>query len=365
MGLTIKDIARMAGTSTATISRVLSGAPGVGEEKRMGILELIERCGYQPNRIAQNLVNNRSNTLGFIASDVENVFYFQFFRQIENRCKKAGYQIFLADSEQDVEKEKENIEIMLSRRVEGLIIFPVHDYRTDTNVDHLLELRLRKFPFVLAGKAPGYGFNSVTSEEVKSAYGLTKRLLDFGHRRFAFLGKVPNNRCVAERLEGVRKALWEAGVDLSEDRVLTEHVGWPEDVARMFSRKDRPTALVAANDTIALKVMPHLRRTGLSIPRDLSLVTFDDNVWSSYLQPALTTCAVDFEEVGRLTLELLLRKIEDPQSAPEQHEVPQKQVIRESCGPCPKVVRVGEGNGESGVKGVRKGGTRILEGAQQ
>ncbi|HNT36726.1 MAG TPA: LacI family DNA-binding transcriptional regulator, partial [bacterium] len=220
MRITIKDIARMGSTSIATVSRVLNGKPGVSQITRLRIQEIIDQTGYRPSLVAQNLALRKSLHLGFVASNLVNSFYVDLFRQIEKLTRNEGYHLLLMDSEQDIEHERENIKLMRQHQVQGLIIVPVHDYDESTDVDHLLRLKLSRFPFVIFGKVDGYGFDCVTTEERDAAAQLTRHLLDYGHRRFAFVGDHPNNRCVRERIQGVRDALAERGLHLPQQAAI-------------------------------------------------------------------------------------------------------------------------------------------------
>lgn len=330
MTITIKDLAQMANTSTATVSRVLSNKPGVAESKRRVIMQLADKVGYRPNRIAQNLALQRSHVLGFIAADLQNFSYVDFFRHVQHRVEKMGYQVLIADSEQSVEKEAHNIEIMRQHRAEGVIVFPVHDWKANSPIDHFLQLRVQKFPFVLVGRIEGYGFDSVTSEEVNTAYRMTKHLINLGHRRIAFVGDDKTNRCIIERREGMEKALRDAGLKLDARDVVSLGEQWIDDLRKVVTRKDRPTALFMINDVLSLMAYHPILEAGLQLPRDLSIVAYGNGLWSSHLRPRLTTSLENNEELARVVMESLLKRIDNPDAAPIQHLIPQDLIVRES-----------------------------------
>ncbi|MBX7244105.1 MAG: LacI family transcriptional regulator [Candidatus Sumerlaeaceae bacterium] len=330
MAITINDLARMANTSIATVSRVLNNKPGVTDSTRQRVSALAEQLGYRPNRIAQNLALQKSHVLGFIAADLQNPFYILFFRRVQHQVAKLGYQVLIADSEQDVEFEKRNIEIMLQHRAEGLMIFPVHDWKVQTGADHLLELRLRKFPFVVVGRVEGLMADSVTSNETDTAYQETKHLLDLGHRRIGFIGADNENRCARERLEGVQRALEANGCQLDPAHVIPLQQGWEGQMIAMLSRPSRPTALVIVNDVCAMIAYRPLLQAGLRIPQDISIATFDNSLWTSHLLPTLTTTEENLEEIARVSVELLLKRIDNNDRPAEEHLVPQAFIPRES-----------------------------------
>lgn len=332
MSITIRDIARMANTSTATVSRVLSGKGGVTPATRQRIEELVTQLGYTPNRLAQNLALKKSNTIGIIVSNLENSIYVEFFRHVERHLRGKGYQVLLADSEMDVDKERCNIQVMREYRADGLLIFPVHDGDIHTDIDHLLELKIAHYPFVLIGQLEGTAFDWVTSEEVDSAYRLTRYVIEMGHRRVGFLGCSRENRCTLQRYTGICHAMSEAGLEL-EGELIDQPETWDPIIEAMLSKQDHPSVVIATNDVLAVVIIRKLREMGFEVPRDLSIVSFDDSAWSKHILPALTTNRVNYEEVGRLALELLLRRIEEGPGIPEQHLVPQTLIERESCQP--------------------------------
>ncbi len=337
--LTIRDLAKLANTSTATISRVLSGKPGVSEAKRLGILELVERLGYSPNRIAQNLALQKSHLLGFIAADLRNLQYITVFRHVQQSVEPTGYQMLIADSGLSVDKERLNIGVMRQHRAEGLIIFPLHDWDEESGLDHLVELKLARFPFVVVGRIEGYGFDSVTSEEFETARALARHLLEHGHRRIGFVGAEDRNRCIRERLAGVRRAVEEEGLGLQPGHIVPHEEGWPGVMMEMLRQEDRPTALVMMNDVCALTAWQLMLDAGLSLPADLSIVSFGDNIWSSQLRPRLTTTVEDTAEVARVAVDLLMSRTEGSGTAPGVRLVPQSIVYRDSVAPPPRMVR--------------------------
>lgn len=338
MTITIKDLAQMANTSTATVSRVLSNKPGVTPDRRQRILQLAKEVGYTPNRLARNLALKKSYVLGFIAADLTNPVYVEFLRRIQAWGEELGYQVLVADSARNTEKERHNIAIMREHRAEGLFIFPVQDWKRKSNNDHLLELKLQKFPFVLAGKIDGFGFDYVTAEEVETAERLTQHLIALGHRRIGFVGLDPDNRCIHERFEGYRKALREERLPFDERTSVVrfhEDGNWVADMQEMLRRPDRPTALVLINDVFALMAIRPLAELGLEVPRDLSIATFGNEIWAQHLKPSLTSTSENDKKVARAMMDLLLAKMENPDMPPSQVLVPQELLIRESTAPPP------------------------------
>lgn len=331
----MEELAGLANTSTATVSRVLNNKPGVTPATRKRVLDLAGKLGYRPNRIAQNLALQKSHLLGFIAADLLNSFYIDFFRRVQHRVEKMGYQVLIADSERNIDEEKHNIDVMLHQHAEGMLIFPVHDCRIHTDINHLLELRVKKYPLVVLGKVDGRNFDSVTNEEIETAYTMTRHLTDYGHRRIAFIGYESEDRPVGERFEGVLRAAHEAGCNIDQSLILAHRDGWTSDLVDLLTRPDRPTALVIMNDVLALLAHRTINELGLSVPRDLSIVTFGNNIWTRHLKPTLTSTAENCGEVARIAIDLLLKRMEDPECPTMQYSVPQDFIVRESTGTCP------------------------------
>lgn len=342
MKVTLTDLARMAGTTPSTISRVLNGKPGVSEAKRKSIMALVKNVGYRPNLMARNFKMKKSRALGFIASDINNPFYVNFFRHIENDMREQGYKVLIADSERDLCKEKDNIENMLQNQVEGLLVFPVIDILSDYNADHLLDLKLEQVPFVLLGKIPNHPFSHVVSEEVESSRRVANHLIELGHKR---LGLVLDHRQMdrpsIERHQGIAQALIEHGlcgedeIDDYISKIYVEDDDWEAQLEKLLKADDAPTALIPLSDVMALMLKRPLKRMDISVPEDLSIVTYGDNIWSRYLSPSLTSLKPDIGGIARKALEVLMQRIENPDAPTKRYLIPQELVIRESTGPVP------------------------------
>lgn len=377
MGMTMEKLAELTGTSMATVSRVLANKPGVAPKTRNKILRLAEELGYQPNRNAQNLARSRTQLLGYVAAELSNPGHIDFLRSVQSICKPRGYEVLVMDSARDIAREKENLDIMLQHRVDGLLVFPVSDWVATRDIDHLLRLKLKRFPFVVVGRVEGYPFDSASSEEVESARRLTNHLIGLGHERFAFVGYSAANRCARERMEGVQMALREAGLvhsgadasvqsgsrasvhnraDASVDTasgasvykgydgppefrfIDTDHDSWKQEVVSWLREPYPPTALIAGDLARALELYRPLTAAGYRIPEHASVAGFDDEYWTVEIQPSLTVCAVDEVEVARAALEILFTRMDSPEHPVMTHLVPQKLITRESTGPAPAAV---------------------------
>jgi LacI family transcriptional regulator len=340
MPVSLEELARLANTSVSTVSRALAGKPGVAEAKRENIRQLAQRLGYRPNQFARSLLSKRSHTLGFVTASLSNPIHMAFVSYIETAARDRGYEILIADSRDDVEREKENIDIMLRRQAEGLILFPVSDQDVGVDAAHLLELQLHHVPFVVAGQIEGYNFDCVTSEEFDAAKRLTRHLLDLGHQRLGVVAGNPKSRVVSVRFRGIEEALSEAG--LTSPSALRRRTRpselprrWRGEVLSWLDEANPPTALICINQSLALRLIRPLKDRRLQIPGDVSLAAFGDSLWCHHAETTLTTMSPNDAEVARLIFETLMRRIDNPQAPPETRLVPQELHARESTAAPP------------------------------
>ena len=338
----MKDIARMAETTTASVSRALGNKPGVGPKLKKRILEIVARTGYRPNLVAQNLALNRSFTLGISVADLSNSLYVGLIRCIQMRTAKYGYQVVILDANQDTDRESQNIQWLRQNGVDGLVVIPAHDYKGLESIDHLLKLKSDRIPAVVMSDAVGKTLNCVTNEEIESSRTLVRHFLELGHRQFAFISFLGyENRCVVERVNGTRQELASAGLILKdEDVIFLREETWHEQEADLMSGKNRPTAIIAADNMLGLMVSQDFIRMGISVPKDVSIGTFGRSFPTLVSSPSLTSCSENWEEISRLTVKILLQQIDEgTNGSPKQYLVPQELVVRESSAKCPSRIK--------------------------
>ena len=342
MSVTLQDLARLAGANPSTVSRVLSGKPGVSERRRKAILRLAEEVGYQPNRMAQSMALGRSRTLGVVVSTLNNPVYVELFQLITASQRYADYQIMIADSRKDLAIEKRNIANMLQHQVEGMIVFPVADWMPCDDVGHLLQLRERRVPFVLVGEVEGHGFDSVTSDEMAAAHEIVEHLAGLGHRSFAIVGLDEGNRVVSRRYDGIVVALRELRLLGRNPKgepplpcVMMNEPDWIGRTLALFGWPQPPTALIVMNSITALQLYRPLLTSGIAMPGDVSLVCFEDQIWAEHLSPSLSSSGVDYRELAGQAYEALVNRTEHPKAVAKTRLVARRLVARESSGPVP------------------------------
>jgi LacI family transcriptional regulator len=294
--VTLDQVARLAGVSPSTVSRILNGSAVVSADKKQAVDRAIQELGYVPNPVARGLAGGRSFSIGVVTQDIDSPFFGAALRGIEDTLGPAGYSPLFVSGHWSAKQETRCIEELLSRRVDGLIVL------TGRLSDGALRKWARQLPVVVTGrivKAPG--LVSLHFDNVLGAQLATAHLVGLGHRQIAFIGGNPQFPDSVEREEGFRIAMAEAG--LAVDPAMMAEGGYLEEggrqaVDRWLSSGHRLTAVFAANDQMAFGAALALHRRGLRVPQDVSLVGFDDVATSSYSIPPLTTVRQPLLDLG-------------------------------------------------------------------
>ena len=340
--ITITEIARITGVTTATVSRALSGKKGVSDEIREKIREVARKKNYQPNLTAQKLVQKRSNLIGFIGADLINSYYIHAFRRLDAYCRERGYNVLLADSERTFEKESENIRYMLQNRVEGVLMYPVSDWMGMHNLppNHYADLRRAGCPAIVLGDVGEEGFDAVYSEEYSSSQKLVRHLAGLGHTRFCLLEfNSAINRPARIRLQAFHEEIKfsrNSKVVPSATVIDAGQPSWEAEMISLFHSKHPPTAILAVDPEIALKVYRPLLANGISIPEDVSVAAIGRSQWASEFIPSLTLSESDEDTIMTLAMDVLFRRITGGVTDPIRMEIHQKLVLRDSVAPPPK-----------------------------
>jgi LacI family transcriptional regulator len=311
---TAREVARLAGVSTSTVSHVLNGTRAVSEGARQRVLAACEELAFEPNVVARSLKTSVSRTVGFLVNDV-NVFFTDILRGVEEVAEQNGYSVIFCHSHGDEEREVSYLRLLRGRRVDGIILAPA-------GTRHLALERLAadQYPVVLVdGTVPGLGFDLVSVDNETAAYTAVKHLTDLGHRRIAMVSGAAGFISTESRVQGYRRALVDSGTPV--DPLLVESGQsrtreGREAVLSLMSRTPRPSALFAGNHQMAVGAIIALRELGISMPADLAFVGFDDLDWAAFLRPALTTIAQPTYEIGRTAMHLLLERISGSADGP-------------------------------------------------
>lgn len=335
MPVTIKDVARLAGVSPSTVSRVLANHPKISPATARRVREAMEQLGYVPNAAAKSLVSQTTHTLGIILPRAAeelfvNPFFPEVLRGISVQAQQAGYDLLLASGSTEREEREAVTRLVLGRRVDGVLLL------CSRTGDPLIPfLREQRFPFVLIGRAEDEeGVVSVDNDNVRAAYDATRHLLEKGHRRIAFISGPQTFVVSQDRLAGYRAALEEAGLSVRPEWVIEApflQEGGYLALDRLLHMPERPTALVVTDDIIAIGLLRGLHQYGWRVPDDLALVSFNNVALAELTTPPLTTVDIDIYRLGTTATSLLLRCIAGEALSPMRVIVPHRLIVRESC----------------------------------
>jgi LacI family transcriptional regulator len=326
--ITLADVARAAGTSASTASRALSGRGYVAPDVRKRLLAAADRLGYVPNLSARTLKQRTSRVVGVVVSDLSNQFYAALAAGIEVTLREADYQMLLLGDNSDAFQELTGARTFLAMRAPGVIMTPASNSAADLLV-------ARGIPVVeVDRRLASSSCDAVVIDNERGARTAVEHLLGLGHTRIGLLMARTTWTTDAGRLQGYRAALSAAGVKV--DRRLVVKIGThaADAAARIEALLDeqRPTAVFAANNQLGEQAWRILRRRKLAIPRDVSLVAFDDVPWMGMVQPAITAVAQPTFEMGRRAALLLLRRLADPGCGRTVEVLEPRLVVRGSTG---------------------------------
>jgi LacI family transcriptional regulator len=327
----LEEIARAAGVSPSTVSRILNGTARVSSAKRQAVEQAIAQFNYRPNVLARSLASGKTNTIGVLTQTIASPFYAEWLRGIEDALAEPGFTPVFVSSRWNVEEERSRIEQFIARRVDGIII--LHGQLDESS---LVEFS-RQTPIVVLGRAldDGPALAGFPIDNVQGALDATRHLIAQGHRKIAFIAGPTSHTDALERLVGYRMALDEAGIAF--DAIRVEQGDFLEEggvaaMERLFERRVGFTAVFCANDQTAYGARLVLHRRGLRVPEDVSIVGFDDVPTSQYATPPLTTVRQPIYEIGRQASEAIVRLIrKEPVTL---SAVPLSLVVRETtCAP--------------------------------
>jgi LacI family transcriptional regulator len=333
--VTLEEIARAAGVSPSTVSRILNGSARVLPAKQQAVEEAIARFNYRPNVLARSLASGKTDTIGVLTQTVSSPFYAEWLRGIEDGLYEPGFTPLFVSSRWNVKDEMSRMEQFIARRVDGIILL-----HAQIDEASLIEYS-RHAPLLVLGRSVQNSsvLASLPIDNLQGARDATRHLIDEGHRKIAFIAGPRDHEDAIERLDGYRMALAEAGVGF--DPELVEQGDYLETgglaaMERLFVRGVSFSAVFCANDQTAYGARLTLFRRGLRVPEDISLVGFDDLPTSSYMTPPLTTVRQPTYEIGRLAAQGIVKMIR--KQSIELSPIPLKLVTRETTqriGPSP------------------------------
>ncbi|VVO13003.1 LacI family DNA-binding transcriptional regulator [Pseudomonas fluorescens] len=328
---TIKDVAALAGISYTTVSHVVNKTRPVSEEVRIKVEAAIKSLDYVPSAVARSLKAKTTATIGLLVPNSLNPYFAELARGIEDYCERNGYCVILCNSDDNPDKQRSYLRVLLEKRIDGLIVASAGG-----DAGLAAGLAAVRTPMVIVDRGlEGIDADMVRIDHEYGAYLATRHLLDLGHRDIACIGGPAHTSVAQMRLAGYCRALKEAGVQVPRERMLESDftsTGGYSAAARLLE-KNPPSAIFAGNDMIGIGVLRAAAERNIRVPSELSVIGFDDIQMSRYVYPALTTVGQSILELGEMAAQVLLRRIASPQLATDQRIVTPSIVLRESTAP--------------------------------
>ena len=329
-GVTVKDVADLAGVSTATVSRVLNRYPYVAEHTRARVMQAMKRLDYRPSQVARYLRTGVTQILGLIISDIANPYFTSIVRGIEDVAYANGYSLILCNSDEDPAREDMYIHVLLGEQVAGVILSPSDEDSTTCTV--LIEAGI---PVVAVDRRLlALDVDTVLVDNVVGAYEAVSHIVGLGHRRVGLIGGPVHIATGRERREGYERALAEHGIGLDEGLLkvgdFRQESGYQK-TCELLEMDNPPTAIFVANNLMTLGALNAIHERGLRIPCDVGVVGFDDMPWASSLNPPLTAVAQPTYDLGRVAAELLLERLSDKEREVAEVVLQPNLIVRSSC----------------------------------
>jgi LacI family purine nucleotide synthesis repressor len=327
---TIKDVARLAGVSTTTVSHVINKTRFVAEKTTEKVWQAVEELNYAPSAVARSLKCNTTRTLGMLVTKSTNPFFAELVHGVEDYCYKQGYTLILCNTEGNLEKQRDYLRMLSEKRVDGLIVVC-----SDLNEDLMLLLeKKRDLPMVVMD----WGSHHIDTDRIEDnaelgGYLATKHFIDNGHTKIGCIsGQMDKNTC-KHRLNGYFRALKEANIPVNENWLI--EADFEADQAQIAAKQlatmsDRPTAVFCFNDIMALAAISTFNEHGLKVPDDISVIGYDNIDLTEYFSPPLTTIHQPKRRLGKTAVKLLLARIANNETQQQVFEMQPALVSRQS-----------------------------------
>ena len=330
--VTIKDIAKSVGVSTATVSHVINETRFVSEPIKKKVHAVIEELGYQPNRVARSLVMQKTHTIGVIISDILNPFYTALVRGLEDATSPLGYNVVLCNTDEDTNKEIDYLKVLLEKRIDGIALATCFQ-----DEKHPLLNKLNQVPVVtIVRKMNCLKSDAVFADNIGGAYEAIEHLVSLGHKHISVISGPSGISSGRERLEGVFKAFTKHGITPNEAWMRTGDFKRESGYVlakSILNLKDRPTALFVSNNQMTLGALQAFREQSVKIPKDVSIVGLDDTDWSILLEPPLTVIYQSPYDMGNNAGKMLLQRILKKRKRFKTKVIPAELIQRQSSGP--------------------------------
>lgn len=324
--MTIEDIAKLANTSVATVSRVINNDMHVSPATRKRVQKVIAENDYRPNFAGKNLRQNKTYQLLAVLPTITNPFFSRVIEGLSDTADQNGYSLTFVVSDRDVKKEKSYLDRLMSKVVDGMVLFyPSIDAKT-------IESYSKNYPVVCIGTTGTSKVSRAGINDFEAAREAIDYLIGLGHRRIALLSDMQPLAFNAERERGCRAAMFGAGLELPEDMILrcSGKKNAAELVEELMKRPDPPTAVFSFSDTYAIPALKHLTNLGFKVGEEIDIMGFDNIEFAQFVTPSLTTVSQPGYQLGESAFKLLLEKMEDINTISKEIVFPHEIVIRDS-----------------------------------
>ena len=305
---TINDVAKRAGVSITTVSYVITGKRYVSDDLKERVRQAMKETGYRPNNLARSLRVGRTDTIGLIIPDSSNLFFAEVSRNIEDNGFKNGYAVFLCNSDDQVDKQTEYLEVLISKQVDGIIFTSVSNNRP--NLDKLIDANI---PFVIVDREEVEGIADVVLvDNYSGGFKAVQHLIDIGHRKIGCISGPSQSNPSAERQKAYLHCLRENRCEFTEGYIQSGDFRYKSgEVAmdKLLSLNNPPTAVFVCNDMMAIGAFRSIQNHGLKIPEDISIVGFDNIPIGEAISPALTTVAQPIKEIAEKSMSILYKRM--------------------------------------------------------
>jgi LacI family transcriptional regulator len=331
--ITLKDIAEELQLSKVSVSKALRDHPDIGLETKHLVKETAERLGYVPNYIARNLSSRQSKTIGLIVPKIAHHFFASAIETIYQTAFENNYEIIMTVSQESVENELIHLQTLLSMQVDGLLI-SVTEETKDTAIFEMV--KKQHIPLVFFDRViDGLGFNTVTADDEQGTYNAISEIINTGYKKIAHLAGYSYTNIGKKRKNGFQRAMKDNGLDIRDGWIV--ETGFAEEdgytgFMKLFRSGELPEVIYTVTYPVALGVILAAQEAGISIPRDLQIVSFGGSIYNRFVVPSISYIEQPSEVIGRKAVELLLDEIKNPEMREEEHiVVPTELVICDTC----------------------------------
>ncbi len=329
MKATIYDVAKEAGVSIATVSKVINGKGKISEETRGSVLAIMDRMDYQPSVIASALTGKKTFTLGLLVPDISNPFFAEIARAIEDQSQRYGYSVVMCSTDNKDDKVERYIALLLQKSVDGIIIATGID-----KINILEQLLSKRIPVVLlAREMPLVAVNTVVVDDYVGGSLAANHLLELGHKRMAVLGESAKVVSSRERIRGFRQTMEDEQIPFREEWLKYCDYRIEDGKLKaleLLQTEDRPTAIFACNDMLAVGALQAAKEAGVKVPDELSIVSFDNTILATVTDPQLTTIAQPMDYMGKAVVDLIVDELKGSKSIKQRMVLRPELLIRES-----------------------------------